>query len=30
VRSPSVGRRVEDVASVHLLECVDEIARRTR
>jgi 2-C-methyl-D-erythritol 4-phosphate cytidylyltransferase len=30
VRAPSVGRRVEDVASVHLLECVDEIARRTR
>jgi hypothetical protein len=30
VRAPSVGRRVEDVASVHLLECVDEIARRMR
>jgi hypothetical protein len=30
VRAPSRGRRVEDVASVQLLECVDEIARRTR
>ena len=30
VRSPSLARRVHDLGSVALLECVDEMARRTR
>jgi 2-C-methyl-D-erythritol 4-phosphate cytidylyltransferase len=30
VRSPSLARRVHDLGSVALLECVDELARRTR
>lgn len=30
VRAPSLARRVDDASSVNLLECVDELARRTR
>ena len=30
VRSPSLARRVHDLGSVALLECVDELARRVR
>lgn len=30
VRAPSLGRRVEHARAVHLLECVDEVARRVR
>jgi hypothetical protein len=30
VRSPSLARRVHDLGSVALLECVDEMARRVR
>jgi len=30
VRAPSTGRRVDDQAALDVLECIDEIARRTR
>ncbi len=30
VRAPLIGRRVEDEASVHLLECVDEMSHQLR
>lgn len=30
VRAPSLARRVDDASAVNLLECVDELARRTR
>lgn len=30
VRAPSLARRVDDVSSVNLLECVDELARSVR
>lgn len=30
VRAPSLARRVDDASAVHLLECVDELARRVR
>jgi hypothetical protein len=30
VRAPSLARRVEHARTVHLLECVDEVARRVR
>ena len=30
LRAPSLGRRVEHARAVHLLECMDEVARRVR
>lgn len=30
VRAPSLARRVDDLASLHLLQCLDEVRRRTR
>lgn len=30
LRAPSLARRVDDLASLHLLECLDEVRRRTR
>jgi len=30
VRAPSLGRRVENARSIHLLECMDEVGRRVR
>lgn len=30
LRAPSLARRVDDLASLHLLQCLDEVRRRTR
>lgn len=30
MRAPSLARRVDDLASLHLLQCLDEVRRRTR